>query len=279
VPQRHVEQVQDESAVPSAFKVPPNRFRRDPEEDLSALDFAAAAEMLTNVGGIATWSGIRGGSEYRNPLDTHIQILPFPVHSAGDNSPLRFPLELYIDRAIREGSKAQDEPLVGIFQFQHHLIPLPEANSKAELSKAMADAYEDARENYRGTARGEGVLLAFTTAWLLVVPVMPPDVSSAAHEAWLRLPPPPPCALCGVLVCGPLEPDFPETAGQNMEDLPLVTTRADQEAIPEGTPEWEAASREVRIATRILDCPAEYLGIWALSYKQEEEDGGQGVQA
>jgi len=274
VPQRHVE---EDQSSPSTVKVPPSKFRANPDEDLGQLDFAAAAEMLTSVGGVATWSGIRGGSEYRHPLDTHIQVLPFPVHGAGNESPLRYPLELYIDRALRGTDKSQDEPSLRFFNFQHVLIPFPEGTRAADLHSVMLGAYEDARARSSGVAgSGEGILLAFTTSWLLLVPLMPPDVSSAKHEAWLRLPPPPPCALCGVVVCSPLERDFPETAGQSAEDTPLVCTRADQEGIPEGSPEFEAASREVRISTRILDCPAELVGVWARPREEAPRRTGGG---
>lgn len=67
-------------------------------EDLSLPDFIAAVELLlgcperrdvfptdgaiavtalprSQVGGVATWSAIRGGSEFRHPLETHVQVM------------------------------------------------------------------------------------------------------------------------------------------------------------------------------------------------------------
>ena len=67
-------------------------------EDLSLPDFIAAVELLlgcperrdvfpltggivvtapsrSQVGGVATWSAIRGGSEFRHPLETHVQVI------------------------------------------------------------------------------------------------------------------------------------------------------------------------------------------------------------
>ena len=52
--------------------VPPHRFAGDASQDLSLQDFTAAAELLLQVPGVATWSGIRG-TEFRHPLETHLQ--------------------------------------------------------------------------------------------------------------------------------------------------------------------------------------------------------------
>ena len=67
--------------------VPPHRFGSDASQDLSLQDFTAAAELLLQVPGVATWSGIRG-TEFRHPLETHLQAIygiswPFPVTFAG----------------------------------------------------------------------------------------------------------------------------------------------------------------------------------------------------
>jgi len=60
--------------------------------------------------------------------------------------------------------------------------------------------------------------------------------------------------------------DFPETADARLlQGAPLVSTRAELEGIPEDTPEFAVACRDVRIATRILDSPAEIVGIWGRS--------------
>ena len=59
--------------------VPPHRFGSDASQDLSLQDFTAAAELLLQVPGVATWSGIRG-TEFRHPLETHLQAISWPFH-------------------------------------------------------------------------------------------------------------------------------------------------------------------------------------------------------
>ena len=44
----------------------------------------APVPLRSQAGGVAVWSAIRGGSEFRHPLDTHLQALP--------SARLRFPL-------------------------------------------------------------------------------------------------------------------------------------------------------------------------------------------
>lgn len=190
------------------------------------------------------------------------EVLPFPLHSAAESSPLRYPLELHIERALREG-----EPTLKAFPFRHVLFPISAAEGTSrgvpELAQAALCAYEAARK--RAGVVGS-LSLAFTPSWLLLAAIEPPEPDSARHEAWLAMPPPPPCALCGVVLCQPIAREFPETAGLQacLEGTQLVSTRAAEEGIPEGSPEYEAASREVRIAHRILDKPADIIGVWAL---------------
>merc|ERR1712098_20016 len=113
--------------------------------------------------------------------------------------------------------------------------------------------------------------VAFTTSWLLFLPLDPPPQGSARHEAWRKMPPPPPCALCGLVVCPAVPKDFPETAGlqssasvaTEAKTVALVSTRAAEEGIREGSAEYEAALREVRIASQILGQPPEIVGVWA----------------
>eukprot|EP00933_Yihiella_yeosuensis_P006183 TRINITY_DN110863_c0_g1_i1.p1 TRINITY_DN110863_c0_g1~~TRINITY_DN110863_c0_g1_i1.p1 ORF type:complete len:552 (-),score=151.32 TRINITY_DN110863_c0_g1_i1:49-1704(-) len=244
------------------LEIPAGRFRATEDEDLSVQDFYAAMELLLNMGGVATWTGVRGGSEYRHPLDTHIQVLPFPFHSLGESSPLRFPLDLYMEGALREGKTA-----LSIFPFRHLFgsVNAGEGKTAMEFAKAAFSVYEKAMlEPGMGGPR-QSRSIAFTTNWMLVMPLQPPDVSTPRHEAWLKFPPPHPCALCGLIVTPSIETGYPETAtGPAAENLRLVSTRADEECIPEGTPEYDAAVREVRISSKILEMPAEIIGVWGL---------------
>lgn len=250
-------------AVPMQ-EVRPRLLRNDIVEDLSLVDFIATMEALISIGGIATWSGLRGGSEYRHPLDTHIQVLPFPLHSQGEDCPLRYPLELTCEAALREGLD-----VLKVFPFKHAFYGIaapegtPEERKKTPkvLGQAALDVYEAAK--LKLSSREHSSAIAFTTTWLVFMPLVPPEPGTSLHEAWLRMPPPPPCALCGVVVAPAVSRAFPETAGLLALGGKLVTTRAEQEGIPEGTPEFEAASREVQIASAILDQPAKIIGVWA----------------
>lgn len=242
------------------LEVPPSAFRSTPDEDLGEADFMAAMEVMSSVGGVTCWMGFRGGSEYRDPLDTHLQVLPFPVHHHGEDSPLRYPLELHYERVLKDGDKT-----VKAFPFKNCFTSLGDGSG---THKAAADLAKDALKAYelmRGKpSNNDGVMLAFTATWLALVPIETPEPDSARHEAWLQMPPPPPCALSGIVVCPTVAEVFPETAKlPQAEGAPLVSTRAQEEGILEGSPEFDAANRQVRIATGIMDRPLEIIGVWA----------------
>lgn len=249
------------------LQVPPHAYRGDSTEDLSLQDFLAAAEVLLSLGGVATWMGLRGATEYRHPLDTHLQVMPFPLHSAGPASPLRYPLELHLERVLRDGGKS-----LPVFPFQHELTQIsvvlqegvdrafPLHSTTLELANALQFSYQGARSR----SKSPSCAIAFTPTWMLCVPIATPDVDTPLHEVWLSLPPPPPCALVGVVLCPELAPEFPETAQPGAPPSKLVSNRAIEEGIPEGFPEYERACREVRISTKLLEKPAEILATWTL---------------
>eukprot|EP00927_Polykrikos_kofoidii_P080516 TRINITY_DN77404_c0_g1_i1.p1 TRINITY_DN77404_c0_g1~~TRINITY_DN77404_c0_g1_i1.p1 ORF type:complete len:510 (-),score=69.51 TRINITY_DN77404_c0_g1_i1:225-1700(-) len=240
-------------------------FRSDPGEDLQLEDFVAAMEVLVNLGGVATWMGLKGGTEYRHTVDTHLQILPFPILSGNtEDSPLRFPLDRYINLAL-----ADSKSTLPCFPFPHTLSAITldgeSKNKAADLARTGLAVFETARGRQR-----DSCLLAFTATWLLLVPLQePPEAGSLHHDAWLRLPPPPPCALVGVVIAEAIEKDFPETTGSCLiggQGQPkLVSNRAEQENIPEGSEAYTAALHEARISSEILKTPAGYIGVWALS--------------
>lgn len=257
-PRRFVKEVSGAEGQ-ALLEVPPCSFRSSPDEDLGEADFMAAMEVMSSVGGVACWMGIRGGSEYRDPLDTHLQVLPFPVHHRGEDCPLRYPLELHYERVIKDGDKT-----VKVFPFKNSFTGLGDGHKgAAELAKEALKAYEQMRASAR-SKNNDAVMLAFTATWLALVPLETPEPESARHEAWLQMPPPPPCALCGIVVCPTVAEVFPETAKlPQAEGSPLVTTRAEEEGIIEGSPEFDVANRQVRIATRIMALPLEIMGVWA----------------
>lgn len=257
-PRRFVKEVAGSSGQ-ALLEVPPSTFRNSVEEDLGEADFLAAMEVMNSIGGVACWMGLRGGSEYRSPMDSHLQVLPFPVHHRGEDSPLRYPLELTYDKAVRDGAQS-----LKAFPFQHSFAVLPDANerkSTEELAKKALSLYEQFRSKPN---QRECFALAFTTSWICLMPLEVPEPGSARHEAWLQMPPPPPCALCGIVVCPTVAEAYPETAKlPQAEGAPLVSSRAAEEGIAEGSPEYETAIRQVRINTRICDMPLEILGVWA----------------
>jgi len=276
---RQVKDIDTEAGVVVEHEIPPHHFRAQVDEDLSLEDFSAALEVMTSKAGVATWMGLRGASEYRHPLDTHIQVLPCPVHTTDPDCPLRYPLELLFERAVKD--KLSD---LKVLPFRHTFVGFPVAEgvgkpSSSELAKIAQKAYETAR----GTSKkDDSCAVAFSTSWLLLIPMAPPDAATVRHEAWLKMPPPDPCALCGVVICPQVSRSFPEVAGMaggrddlggeatDAEELRLrlVTTRADLERIPAGTPEHEAAEREVRISSSIVDSPLGILGVWAIPLKK-----------
>lgn len=259
------------------MSVPPHGWRSGVSQDgLAFEDFRAASEVLNSVGGIALWMGLRGATEYRRPLDTHLEVMPFPIHSAGEECPLRYPLELRVEGSLKGGAG------IDIFPFRHFLAPIapeaavtPRAGGKdggatagrvtaKDLANAQAATFKAARESHPDGS----FALAFTSTWMLLVPLEPPEFDTPRHEAWLRLPPPPPCCIAGVVITPPACREYPETAGLPGGGLlgergALVSTRADEEGIPEEAAEYEDAKREVRVASRLLDSPIEILSIWA----------------
>jgi len=262
-PRRFLKEVEGAEGQ-TLLEVPPSTFRSNLDEDLGEADFVAAMEVMCSIGGVGCWSGLRGGSEYRDPLDTHLQVLPFPVHHYGEDSPLRYPLELHCDRALKEGDKA-----LKAFPFPHSFLQVADPNDRkgpAELAKAALKVYEQLRATARKSGKSDSLAIAFTTTWLTLMPLQPPELDSARHEAWLRMPPPHPCALCGIVVCPTVLETFPQTAKlAQAEGAPLVSTRAAEEGIQEGCPEFDAANRDVRISTRITQSPQEIMRVWAVA--------------
>lgn len=259
-PRRLLKDIVGESGSAEFLEVPPSSFRSNVDEDLGLADFAAAMEVMSSIGGLACWMGLRRGSEYRDPLDTHLHVLPFPVHHHGEDSPLRYPLELHCERALKDGAKT-----LKAFPFQHSFAPLAdpaERKGPDELAKLALKVYEQVKGK---PSKADACAVAFTSSWLIYMPLEPPELDSARHEAWLQMPPPPPCALCGIVACPRVAEGYPETVRlPQAAGSQLVSTRAEEEGIPEDSPEFDAANRMVRIATKIMELPLEIMGVWGL---------------
>ncbi|CAE6970082.1 MDH1B [Symbiodinium natans] len=178
----------------------------------------------------------------------------------------RFPLEFLFERCLKE--KEKEAETLPVFPFQHLLMSIPApgvADSKPsplEFAKSAASTYDTALIKLNGARQGGSRLLAFTTTWMLVAELSPPDVGSPEHEVWLRLPPPHPCALCGFVICPPVESCFPETAGGQLSQNKLVSNRAEEEGIAADAPDFEQLAKQVRISSQIYTRPAETVGYW-----------------
>merc|ERR1711879_90215 len=175
-----------------------------------------------------------------------VQVLPFPINSSGEDSATRYPLELGIERALR--AERPNEALSKLFPFRHSHAKIDfMGQTKEELTEALQAAFE----RLRGSSRGS-CMLAFTTSWMLLVPLNPPDVSSHLHNTWVCLPPPPPCCLIGVVVAEAVT-TYPATPCSTCPGE-LISNRAVEEGIPETyKDEWEAARREPRISPEIIN--------------------------
>eukprot|EP00439_Symbiodinium_sp_Y106_P038757 s1295_g4.t1 len=282
VPGRFVEEVteaqlaQEEAKAEESPEAAPEALPEAPQDMQQEQDGS-------QVGGLATWSAIRTGSEYRLPLETHLQVLPFPLGCQGSNQ--RFPLESYLELLQKEKEKEVPDSLP-IFPFKHVLMPIPApavADGKAspvEYAKPAALTYDAALLKLNGSRQGGSMLLAFTTSWMLMAELTPPEVGSPEHEVWLRLPPLHPCAFFGFVICPPVEIGFPETAGGRLSQNKLVSNRAAEErdgslcdgmnghdnnckeGIMEDAPDFEKAKKEVRVSFQIYSRPTETMGYW-----------------
>lgn len=271
-PSRHPAEDLHPARVPRGqLMVPPLQFgEQHPDEDLGLEDFISAAEVMLNVPGVATWVGLSKGTDYRHPLDTYMQVLPFPLRcseSSDADSGLHYPFELFLDRALR----ANDSQLSSL-PFEHKFCALKSEGARpADLGKTALAAFETARNQQRCSC-----LLAFTQTWLLYVPLVdPPTPGALLYEMWLSLPPPPPCALLGVFVSEAIQA-YPQTAALRASAdgglTAFVSNRAVLEGIPEvfedeaqtmHTSEYAKALREPRISPEILNHPVEILRMWA----------------
>jgi len=257
VPQRMVKPAMEGEETKEGFvEIPPMPYGKPNDDDLGVQDFIAAAEVLSSVGGVAVWMGIESGAaKYRHPLDTHLTVLPFPIRGSESASPLRHPLELHAELAIKE-----NQTELKIFPFQHRFIPINADGEKpkaSDLGKELVAAYE------KGKGDASSCMVAFTSTWLLVVPVSPPtEASGFKYELWLKMPPPPPYALIGVIICPTVEKEWPEIVGLEAPGG-LIANRAEIEGIPKDSKTYAEAERQVRIVTSLTEKPVDVLALWA----------------
>jgi len=253
---------------------------------LTKEDFSVAAEVLLSgqVRGCAgMWLGLRDAlgntrpGDHLRPLDTHLQVLPCGFDPEAEPS---FPTALHFARLVNKISETSIEPpCSGLLEGTCHafelVLPLPEVlpatleSSAAQLADKLEKAHAQARSHLsRQLGQCAGVMVAFTPFWLLVVPLTGPHHSHFSQAAWQRMPPPPPCALLGRVVCPTVLPSWPETAGHSTDAGtadPLISNRAIIEGIPEDAEERHTAEADIRICVATLyAAPVEAMRYWAL---------------
>jgi len=200
-------------------------------------------------------------------VDTHIQVLPDGLQ--GPDAEPAFPTALYAERLLQ----AQVEDFGLLRGFRHALRPVVIASqgskdSTSALGKSLVRAFEGAVKDLQAEIEGGvGVMMAFTSKWLLLLPLRHPSENKGFEEAaWQRMPPPPPCALLGVVISPIMERSWPEVAQPDRPDATLVSNRAQLEGIPEDAQEFPAAVTDVRICVSVArSAPLGMLTYWAFS--------------
>jgi hypothetical protein len=206
---------------PQLMMIDPFTSKPNPSE------FVAVAETLDHVSGICTLQRLPDGSklEFRTPLDSHIQFLPFPLVEQGTA-----PLLPWLERQKKTMPKK-----VPFFEFTHSLCWFKDLTADA-LESAFKSASSDI-----GLASGMGYDLVIGEKFLLLAPIKAP--APALREQWDILPPVPSVALMGLVILPTVKPVYPETTGD-----PAAKTGAKITAD--------------RVLSDVYDAPLEVLGHW-----------------
>mmetsp|Transcript_46955 Transcript_46955/g.125705 ORF Transcript_46955/g.125705 Transcript_46955/m.125705 type:complete len:491 (-) Transcript_46955:7-1479(-) len=235
------------------------------QEGLGKDDFLAAATVLqsgTRGAAVGFWTGLtqKSGS-HLDTVDTHLQVLPDGLQK--DTEPA-FPTALFAERLLQANAAE-----FGLLRGSCHALRpvLGDAPaSTADLAAALQGAFEESAVELRKQVEGgAGMMLAFTPTWLLLVPLRRPSEDGGFEEAvWRKMPPPPPCALLGVVISPIIEPSWPEVAQPDRPGAALVANRAQLEGIPESAEEFAAAVTDVRICVSAARAaPLQMLKHWA----------------
>jgi len=243
------------------------------EEDLGLDDFHAGAEVLiqNKERGVCFWLGLSSPAGIL-PVETHLQVLPDGL-SSDDANGLPYPAKLQIMRMLKDGKKT-----LPMLDGMAHALEFPPGDieyntSVADLAQSLNHAYELARNRpglkELASAPGHGMMVAFSYNWMLVLPLRAPKQGSVFEKAaYFRMPPPPACALLGVVICPSVEKQWPETAwgaspiSQGKSEA-LVESRAEVFCIPENSAEYEKADAEVMVRWNVLEKdPLAPLKLW-----------------
>jgi len=190
-------------------------------------DFDAVAETLHHVSGVCTLQRLPSGSklEFRTPLDSHIQFLPFPLVEEGV-APLLPWLE-------RQKKKKPDK--VPFFNFPHALRWLSDLTGDA-IEHAFKSASSDIK-----LSSSIGFDLVIGEKFMLLAPITAP--TDALRAQWEILPPVPSVALIGLVILPTVKPVYPETTGD-------PAARAGPKITPG------------RVLSDVYDAPLDVLGHW-----------------
>jgi hypothetical protein len=193
----------------------------------TTVDFEGMAETLDLVTGVCTLQRLPQGNklEFRTPLDSHVQFLPFPLVEEG-TAPLLPWLE-------RHKKKKPDK--VPFYNFTHSLRWLSDLTGKA-IEKEFKAASDDV-----GLSSGMGFDLVVGENFLLLAPIKAP--TAALVSQWDILPPVPSVGLVGLVILPTVYPVYPETTGD-------PAARAGAKITAD------------RVLSDVYDAPLEVLGHW-----------------
>jgi len=163
--------------------------------------------------------------EFRTPLDSHIQFLPFPLVEQGTA-----PLLPWLER-----NKKKKPDKVPSFKFTHSLRWLSDLTGDA-IEKEFKSASSDV-----GLSSGMGFDLVIGEKFLLLAPIKAP--TNALKEQWDILPPVPSVALVGLVILPIVHPVYPETTGDPAAKSGAKITTD-------------------RVLSDVYDAPLEVLGHW-----------------
>jgi len=228
----------------------------------------------TPGGALCVWLALAGdGGAHLHPLDSHLHVFPAGLGDAGAGAgSLPFPAALQVERVLDDGG--EQLPFLAEAGIEHKLVRIDYKDGGPEkLGAALRSAYTTA-QGKKASVGSKWV--AFTSRWLLYAAQSPAPEGPFEKAVWQKMPPPPPIALAGVVLCPSVEREWPEVAAAQRTGAAgksadkgsaqqLVLSRAEVEDILEGSDDFTAARQEVRVCRAVLEAkPLEVVKLWAM---------------
>ncbi|KAL8274630.1 hypothetical protein Esti_001459 [Eimeria stiedai] len=195
---------------------------------LEGFDWVAATEVLENISGLVTFQLFPSSyRDHRRPLDTHMEVFPFPIPPVGKHSLFQnFPFEHFVQNALQRNAVFIPE-----LPFVHALIrilpekplaaclermPSEDKEEEAGVATSFKQAYHQAIQILRESPNvsldlstsAQSLLLG--PSFLLLIPHPNTELGvnqfpvgtcvegcSAGDLLWADWPPPPPFAFAG----------------------------------------------------------------------------------